>query len=55
MFGSFGSDSGQFNLPRGVAVTKEGQVMIADTGNGRIQVQIYIHIVSTEHTILRSL
>ena len=42
MFGSFGSDSGQFKFPHGIAVTKEGRVMIADTGNGRIQVQNYI-------------
>jgi DNA-binding beta-propeller fold protein YncE len=38
MFGSFGSENSQFNFPHGVAVTKQGRVIVADTGNSRIQV-----------------
>jgi DNA-binding beta-propeller fold protein YncE len=36
-FGSKGSGDGQFNNPTGVAVDKEGNVYVMDTGNHRIQ------------------
>jgi hypothetical protein len=35
-FGSIGSGSGQFLDPTGVAATREGLVVVADTGNDRI-------------------
>ena len=38
MFGSLGSENGQFHFPRGIAVTNQDKIVIADTGNGRIQV-----------------
>ena len=37
-FGSNGSKSGQFNFPCGIAVDKEGHIIVSDTGNNRIQV-----------------
>ncbi|MFN8671516.1 MAG: carboxypeptidase regulatory-like domain-containing protein [Candidatus Sericytochromatia bacterium] len=36
-FGSFGSDTNQFNTPWGVAVDKDGYVYVSDSKNGRIQ------------------
>ena len=38
MFGNLGTSNFQFNSPHGIAVTTEGHVVIADTGNDRIQV-----------------
>ena len=35
--GSIGSEAGQFNTPRGVAVSKDGSLYVADTSNHRIQ------------------
>ncbi|HEM60876.1 MAG TPA: hypothetical protein ENO24_01155, partial [Chloroflexi bacterium] len=37
-WGSHGDGPGQFNEPRGVTVSLEGVVYVADTGNGRVQV-----------------
>ena len=37
-FGSNGSEDGQFNAPNGVDVDEEGRVIVADSGNHRIQV-----------------
>ena len=37
-FGTRGSDNGQFNLARDVAVAPDGRVYVVDTGNFRIQV-----------------
>ena len=37
-FGGFGSIPGKLNEPRGVAVGPEGQIVVADNGNCRMQV-----------------
>ena len=38
LFGSPGSRDGHFQFPSGVAVTSEGNIVVADTMNNRIQV-----------------
>jgi DNA-binding beta-propeller fold protein YncE len=35
--GGTGKDNGQFNFPRGLAVDNAGNILVADTNNGRIQ------------------
>lgn len=37
-FGSFGSENGQFDAPRGIAVNKHKEIIVADAGNQRVQV-----------------
>jgi NHL repeat len=37
-FGSKGTGNGQFNSPTGIAIAKSGHVLVADAGNGRVQV-----------------
>lgn len=37
-FGSHGEGNGQFNAPTGVAVDSNGNIIVADWGNSRIQV-----------------
>jgi sulfur carrier protein ThiS len=37
-FGSNGSGEGQFNQPRGMAYDGKGHILVADCGNGRVQV-----------------
>lgn len=37
-FGSNGEGNGQFNAPTGVAVDDNGNIIVADWGNSRIQV-----------------
>lgn len=37
-FGAFGEDEGCFKNPCGIAVTKEGNIVVVDSGNNRIQV-----------------
>ena len=37
-FGAFGSGPGQFSSPEAVALTPDGSVIVADTGNDRLQV-----------------
>jgi len=37
MFGSFGSEQGQFNVPAGVAVDGQSRIYVADLNNDRIQ------------------
>lgn len=52
-FGSPGSRDGHFQSPSGVAVTREGNIVVADTMNNRIQVCITIKqlmIYSTDGT-----
>jgi len=36
-FGSFGGGEGQFRSPQGLAISKDGLVAVADTGNHRVQ------------------
>ena len=38
-FGSNGEGNGQFNAPTGVAVDVNGNIIVADWGNSRIQVR----------------
>lgn len=38
-FGSHGEGNGQFNAPTGVAVDANGNIIVADWGNSRIQVK----------------
>lgn len=38
-FGSNGEGNGQFNAPTGVAVDINGNIIVADWGNSRIQVK----------------
>lgn len=38
-FGSNGEGNGQFNAPTGVAVDINGNIIVADWGNSRIQVR----------------
>jgi sugar lactone lactonase YvrE len=35
-WGSYGSESGQFNLPIGIAADKEGRIWVNDSGNNRL-------------------
>ena len=37
-FGRHGRGNGQFNYPTGVAISPSGDIVVADTGNNRIQV-----------------
>jgi sugar lactone lactonase YvrE len=37
-FGNFGSFEGQFNGPEGVAFTPQGELLVADTGNARLEI-----------------
>lgn len=39
-FGSHGEGNGQFNAPTGVAVDANGNIIVADWGNSRIQVGV---------------
>jgi len=44
-FGEFGSQVGQFTEPSGVAVNGDGDILVADTNNHRIQVCWYWYIM----------
>lgn len=37
-FGNFGSFEGQLNAPEGIAFTPRGELLVADTGNARLQI-----------------
>lgn len=39
-FGSPGSRDGHFQFPSGVALTREGNIVVADSMNNRIQVSL---------------
>lgn len=41
-FGSHGEGNGQFNAPTGVAVDSNGNIIVADWGNSRIQVWVSV-------------
>ena len=41
-FGSPGSRDGHFQFPSGVAVTSEGNIVVADSMNNRIQVTLVL-------------
>ncbi len=43
-FGSNGEGNGQFNAPTGVAVDVNGNIIVADWGNSRIQVSTRSHL-----------
>lgn len=45
-FGSNGEGNGQFNAPTGVAVDVNGNIIVADWGNSRIQVSMKCTVVS---------
>lgn len=45
-FGSNGEGNGQFNAPTGVAVDANGNIIVADWGNSRIQVSSCLVTVS---------
>ena len=51
-FGSHGEGNGQFNAPTGVAVDANGNIIVADWGNSRIQVRQTVFSL-LQHTILR--
>jgi DNA-binding beta-propeller fold protein YncE len=36
-WGRFGTDDGEFDRPRGIAIDSDGNVYVADSGNNRIQ------------------
>ena len=38
LIGSKGSGAGQFKYPCGVAIDAEGHIVVADSGNSRVQV-----------------
>lgn len=46
-FGSHGEGNGQFNAPTGVAVDANGNIIVADWGNSRIQVSLRKWITGT--------
>lgn len=50
-FGSNGEGNGQFNAPTGVAVDVNGNIIVADWGNSRIQVGL----VLTSHMTLTAI
>lgn len=47
-FGSSGEGNGQFNAPTGIAVDSNDNIIVADWGNSRIQVEL-IKIVCLPH------
>lgn len=51
-FGSNGEGNGQFNAPTGVAVDVNGNIIVADWGNSRIQVLITFINHTCEHVAL---
>lgn len=54
-FGSNGEGNGQFNAPTGVAVDANGNIIVADWGNSRIQVSrcSVVSYSMTQHMSIR--
>lgn len=53
-FGSNGEGNGQFNAPTGVAVDSNGNIIVADWGNSRIQVDSNANVfVSSDWYLLK--
>lgn len=53
-FGSHGEGNGQFNAPTGVAVDTNGNIIVADWGNSRIQVSFRKpHLTESREKILK--
>lgn len=53
-FGSHGEGNGQFNAPTGVAVDTNGNIIVADWGNSRIQVSFRKpHLTESRENILQ--
>lgn len=51
-FGSHGEGNGQFNAPTGVAVDTNGNIIVADWGNSRIQVSLKkLHLIESREQI----
>jgi DNA-binding beta-propeller fold protein YncE len=50
--GGKGTEKGQFDLPRGITVDAAGNVLVADTGNGRIQkfspTGVFLRVIGTK-------
>lgn len=51
-FGSNGEGNGQFNAPTGVAVDSNGNIIVADWGNSRIQVDENTHFFVWSDSVL---
>ena len=41
-FGQFGTDNGQFQSPNGVAFNHDGQIVVSDMMNNRMQVNLHL-------------
>jgi len=52
-FGSAGEGNGQFGAPTGVAVDRQGNILVADWGNSRIQVSWTFCACSCAYSIVR--
>lgn len=50
-FGSHGEGNGQFNAPTGVAVDANGNIIVADWGNSRIQVTTFSNHTLTAYQL----
>lgn len=53
-FGSNGEGNGQFNAPTGVAVDVNGNIIVADWGNSRIQVRRMNHFYSSKNRLIQT-
>ena len=52
-FGSKGEGNGQFNGPTGVAVDSMDNIIVADWGNSRLQVNLFdLHIATLITSVL---
>jgi len=52
-FGSAGEGNGQFGAPTGVAVDRQGNILVADWGNSRIQVSRTFFVCSCASCYMR--